>query len=485
MGLAAALAVVVSVVTLFLTAHTDRGEAIGVVALLAFSIALWAALRRRCPPAILRLIMLGLLLRASASLVQAFVVGLPESGVDALRFEAEGWLRFQGGLSSILQGIFQEHTDIFGSLIGLAYWIVGARSPLLIQAINVVLGTLVVANVFKISTILGGQRTATRATAIAAAFPTLVLYSALVLREAPVAFFVSYSALATVRWVVSGRLRHVLVAIGAAVCGALFHSGALALLPAILIVGLTTRPGELPALRGSRNPAPRALLSRVTVTVAVALAFTAVVALGIGTQKLQPANLDIAMSADYGGGGAQYLAGWSANSLLEMAGQMPVRLLYFVASPFPWQVRTPGHFVGLADSLLYVGVLMLLASNSRLVWHDRRLRALVVLSACMLTVFAAGTLNFGTALRHRAKVAPLLVPLVVAVLGSRNRGEAPTPRPGAAPLLSRPGLPRLVDSTTSSDPGEEPAGSPPSEARAGIPRSGQLPLGPSDHQYAD
>ena len=430
----AACSLVVSVCALafLLVTTVSWGDALGVTALLVFFVVFWGRLHRRYPKRILQLVLLAFTLRALAALVQAFVTNLPDSTSDAMSYETAGWILSQQGLSSVLASLTQWGESVFSSLIGLIYWAVGTRSPLLIQAINVAVGTLVVLNVFKIAKLLGGSRAAERATIVAALFPTLILYSALTLREAPIAYFASYAVLFLLRWVATGKNAYVLVAALASVVGALFHSGVLVVVAALSLVVLITDPGRLRSMRGGSNAGgrfgaggpvqARSLFGQRVVMAAVLVGVLAAVALfSIGTQKFQTRYLDFIMSAQFAHGGAQYLSGWSANSYLGWVIQIPVRAVYFVASPFPWQIRSSNQLVGLVDSLLYVGAVVLLVRYLGYVWRNPRFRAVAVPAALMTGLFAAGTSNFGTAIRHRTKVAPLLIALAMALLEVRRQ----------------------------------------------------------------
>jgi uncharacterized membrane protein YeiH len=81
-------------------------------------------------------------------------------------------------------------------------------------------------------------------------------------------------------------------------------------------------------------------------------------------------------------------------------------------------VRGAVDILGFIDALLYAGLALLILKNWRNICRNTLTRVAVVFLAVGLIVFALGTANYGTAIRHRAKFAPLLI--VVAAVATRR-----------------------------------------------------------------
>ena len=82
-------------------------------------------------------------------------------------------------------------------------------------------------------------------------------------------------------------------------------------------------------------------------------------------------------------------------------------MTYFLLKPFPWEVRTLSDIIGLFD----ICVILVATFLAILLYkHTKNKMILIVLFTVygMFITFAIGTYNYGTALRHRDKVAMLL-----------------------------------------------------------------------------
>lgn len=116
-------------------------------------------------------------------------------------------------------------------------------------------------------------------------------------------------------------------------------------------------------------------------------------------------------------GGASYLDWMSYDSWIDVILVAPVRAIYFQYAPFPTQIESIFHFLGMLDLPLYI-LLTIAAYRSFLRCQlDQRIFAL------LLTVYLAGVVgyglinsNFGTAVRHRVPFEYLLVVFATPVI---------------------------------------------------------------------
>lgn len=82
---------------------------------------------------------------------------------------------------------------------------------------------------------------------------------------------------------------------------------------------------------------------------------------------------------------------------------IPARMAYFHFSPFPWDIRSPRHLLGLVSSFLYFFIAWRIYKG----WGDIKRKeeciALLLIFGALTLVFAIGVNNIGTAIRHRTK----------------------------------------------------------------------------------
>jgi len=97
------------------------------------------------------------------------------------------------------------------------------------------------------------------------------------------------------------------------------------------------------------------------------------------------------------------------NSPIEILYKSPIRSLYFVFAPFPWDVKKVKHLIGLFDALIYLYLSILILTNIKNILKDPILRIILLILLTYLFVFGIGVGNFGTGIRHRSKLVFLFI----------------------------------------------------------------------------
>ena len=87
----------------------------------------------------------------------------------------------------------------------------------------------------------------------------------------------------------------------------------------------------------------------------------------------------------------------------ELFYKIPIRSLYFVFAPFPWDITKPQHIFGFFDSLLYMYLVFLILRNIKVIWKNPTLRAILIILLFYILMYAYGVGNFGTSIRHKSK----------------------------------------------------------------------------------
>jgi hypothetical protein len=396
-------------------------DLLGITALLF--IALCALLCAFRWPAAAKILWVAFTVRAVAALFHFYVAPLPDSGADAERFERVAWEWAQGGFGEAL-GHFPGPNSYFISWIIALFYTATDRSLLLAQSLSVLMGTGTVLFGWLLARDLWGERIAMKAGWVLVFFPTLVLYSAITLREAYIWFFVVLGLLGVVRWARAGGKRPLLLAAFAFV-GATFFHGA-------MIVGLLMFSGIvlwrslkrlMQGLMRSKLP-----ISAVTLILLALLPLSAFFGGLISVPKLgdisQVSDVKVIIektvkSTRSSGGaedGAAYPAWTVPNSPIELIYKAPIRATYFAFSPFPWDVRKPGHLIGMFDGLLYLALAFLMWRNRKAIWADPAARTVLFILLGYLVVFGIAIGNFGTGIRHRAKFVVMLIALAAPYL---------------------------------------------------------------------
>lgn len=353
------------------------------------------------------ILIIAFTLRTGLALFNAFILKLPSSGADAVSFERVGW-EYTQAWNMGLEVSSRSTAYIYSKITGVIYFISG-RVSLLAQFVNVLLGVLIVYYVYKIIIELGAtKRSAQIGSVITALFPTLCLYSAIILRENFIAFFAIVSVFYFLKWLSSGTVSKSVLAVAFLLLSSALH-GAMILIGIVYAIFFIFYKAKIKKWR---------LVSKQTFFGIFIVILGTILFSSFLMNKI-PSDLSLVFSPDYMGGrvggaargGAAYLVGFTPNSILDIIIQTPVRMVYFLFAPFPWMISSSGQILGLIDALLYLvlvfysirGFKYLKKNNNPAFW------AVALMLLIMIATFAWGTSNFGTAIRHRQKIVWLII----------------------------------------------------------------------------
>ena len=87
----------------------------------------------------------------------------------------------------------------------------------------------------------------------------------------------------------------------------------------------------------------------------------------------------------------------------ELIYKAPIRVIYFIFSPFLWDIKKIVHTLGLFDGMFHIMLFILFIKNFKSIWSDQTLRIILIILASYLIFYGLATGNFGTGLRHRTK----------------------------------------------------------------------------------
>lgn len=367
----------------------------------------------------LRIILLvAFAIRFIIAIVNVYIMTLPAGGSDEVSFERVAWEHAQNRLGNevaISRGGNAFYYSIYLSYI---YLLVG-RVPLLVQMANVLTGTLIVLFVFKCTSLISRDRvTSLFAAVIAAFFPTLILHSAVLLRETFIVLFMVASFYYFLRWYYKGSLRHTVLAVILALLAISLHSGLVLILLVYAAYFAFYRPKRRKWKFLNLKQTSMVLLATILLVITLGDKLSHYFPIGIGIGSW--ASYLSKFNSHAVGSGAAYLEGYVPNNLLDIIVQTPVRIIYLLLTPFPWQISSPTHLVGVVDVFLYIILIILAIIGIRFMWQrDRTLCIFMLMFFFMGTImYAWGTSNFGTAIRHRQKLVWILI--ITASLGIHN-----------------------------------------------------------------
>ena len=387
---------------------------------IALSAAVLVIILVRVPTRWIEPVAVAFVVRAMVGFLHFQFPFLPDSQSDAIRFERTAWLWARDGQC------FDDFTtgSMLYSWLGSCVYIAFGRTALLLQVINATLGTLAVMIAMRSVHLLApGSGYVRRIGWFTALHPSLILYSALTMREASIVLAFGVSLYWLIRWRTTNHYRYLPMAVVAALVTQLFHTGMVTASVVIVCFGMICVAKEhtvrLTKMRFARSNLVVTVVAGFLVAVLAATVVWAI-ASGFGIDKLQRLSDGEVLRAiaswqsEVARGRASYLSGLSPESWLGLLLQVPIRLVYFLGAPFPWHVTSMADIWGLLDGSTFLYVCWVIGRYSVKLARDHGpYRILLLVAFCAIVGFSVATSNYGTAFRHRAKFVPLLLVLLM------------------------------------------------------------------------
>ncbi len=357
--------------------------------------------------------------------VGVYFTNKPKDAVQFLEV-ASYWSR--DGLGQAFAHFPGISSHAYSWLMALLFSVVGEYEAVA-QSINVCLSLLVIAVTGQLARSMWSNSAALATSWIIAMWPAFLWVGIPTLRETAIMLCLVYGVLSTVQWIAQDRLREGIKALFAITVAGFLHGGLFVALPIVLLVVafsnvnrflLHARSGQLPL-----TP----VVSLVFAVVGVGLFMvsgSSVAKIGSFEELSDISYLEERLQRERGA--ATFPAFVTQQTGAAMFITLPVRFVFFTGGPFLWNARSAEQLMGASDGLLLLLLLGLVAANLPIVWRNRNARAVFLLWLMLMVVFAAGTANFGTALRHRVKFAPELIalasPFLLRRFPTRGRPDA-------------------------------------------------------------
>lgn len=248
-------------------------------------------------------------------------------------------------------------------------------------------------------------------------YPQNVIFSSILLREALIHFFFIYSLYFFIQWLRSNDKYYIIKTILFALLCTVFHTG--------MVLSLLFYCCVFLFFDAHKTKFNFSLKRKIILIVFCSLTFIIIkFNLSFVSNKLAFLLTDDSLSfaeklktKSAEAGGATYLRNFEVNSFLDFILLMPLRLVYFILSPMPYDVRGIGDLLAiLLDSSFYYYLIYTIVKSRKFLKKNILgifPKIFLILFLLISTGFAFGTENSGTAMRHRSKIFPALVIIVV------------------------------------------------------------------------
>ena len=292
------------------------------------------------------------------------------------------------------------------------------RNILIPLSINLILslGTIILG--WHISKKIWDDATAKKIGWILVLYPTLLLYSSVVLREVYIWFFLLLSINFIINWSKKNDLKNIFFALISFYILSLFHGPLLLGGFVFLFIVIVQKLNEFYSnSRGLKIKIKDIFLLSIAVFIIASFFLGNVNISKVPSFDLKSILFEIINRSQFATRGEASFSEWTKyNNNIDILYKTPVRMLLFYASPLPWEVKKLSHIIIMLDSFFYIFLIYLLIKNFKYIWSNFTLRILLIIFLFYSFLFALGIGNFGTGLRHRTKFLILLLLIVGAYL---------------------------------------------------------------------
>ncbi len=341
---------------------------------------------------------------------------LPHSGNDS-----EGFLN---SALTISENIFLLNEDIYGGLyskvLGVIFYF-GPADRILVQYINVLLGVTTILLAYKIMTLLNiDKKIKMWLLILMIIFPSSLIFSGILLREAIIAFTVVLSFYYFLKWMMNGSFYYVIYSIIILIISASFHSGVLGILLGYLFMLLFYRPKH----KRFKTSVQSVVVFIISITVMVVLNSISLENLPFldkFTHSLDSID-DLYDVSSSGRGGSVYLQGLSINNPIQLILLAPIKMFYFLGSPLPLNWRGISDITSfLYDGIIYLALFLYPTFNyRRFIKGDPVAIGIFIMLLGTIFIFGVGLNNAGTAMRHRYKIFYIIIIFFGVTLKNKN-----------------------------------------------------------------
>lgn len=286
-----------------------------------------------------------------------------------------------------------------------------------VRAMNMAISVFCVMIAVDIASLLyHNERTVKRTALCMALFPNLIRFSSYFANREPflllfTLLYIKYSY----KYYASNKKQNLLLSILCLVPAMILHTSMIAMMALTMMIILTKTSN------GSNTIS--ILIGKSFLLVTTVIAFAYMLLNGVGTEKFDIAGgveLTVSGISAIGNmsaaGRAAYLSGVSFSNPILTVLFLPVRMLYFLYTPFIWMVSSVVDLLGLFDAVLYIWISIIMFKKVKIILtHAKKTQEekfvffLFFVLIVMVAMFGAVTSNYGTAIRHRCKLFALFL----------------------------------------------------------------------------
>ncbi len=377
---------------------------------------------------LVRLFVCALLLRVTLAAV-FFVLKIDAFfGPDIPTFDEIGYATLQVWKGNLyFKEISRDFLSINGTPWGMIYMVAGiygilGRNLLAIQFTNAIFGAATVVVVYLCAQhVFNNRRVARLSALIVAFFPSLVLWSSIAMKDAPIVFMLVMAMYATLKLGEQLHVKYLLILVAAMV-------GILSFRFYIFYMLVAAVGGAF--IIGMREVTTQSFARQLVMVLCLGLAMTYFGVFRTASTQLETyANLEaVQRSRNYlsNAGQSGFAEDEDVSTMSGAVRALPKGFVYLLFAPFPWNLGSLRQSLALPEMLIWYALFPLFVLGTWFTIRFRLRQALPILLFTSLLTFAYALTqgNVGTAYRQRAQL--LVFYFIFAAVGAvllRERRE--------------------------------------------------------------
>lgn len=385
-----------------------------IITLMALGVALFVGLRHR-------FLMVVLLLAFFFRLVLLFIqyyglFSIPGGDADALNMTHKAWVWSMQDWSGLFNEINNAGSYLYSFFGAILFKLFGYHE-LLLPVVNLFFGMLVVALTGIIVNRIWGARPAQLSALIIGLYPFAAFNSAIALREEPSILAFMFGLYFLVKWLQEESRAGIYLCLAFFGLATMIHPGWVAAIFGVGVYALLLLFKALPRIvQGSlvtRGYFHNILTAGSIVILSLLLSAAGEVTLGkgisLGSEEETVAELIESQFTGMPQGGSAYPTVIATGDPFSRPWLIPARIVYFLFSPFPWDISSPQQALGMISSVLYLFLVWKIFKNWKTIRQHQECVALLIILALLTFIFAIGVTNIGTAIRHKTKFLALFI----------------------------------------------------------------------------
>lgn len=352
------------------------------------------------------IIYLGYILRIVFMLIDLNITPLPFSGMDTGSYHYTG--------INIANALPEEMIDtpygIYAKFVGIIYYMFGGPVKMFAQSINIkmfILSTVIIIDILKVCEV--NEKWIDKAIIIyVILMPVAMFQSSILLRESIMIYFLTVSVFGFVKWIYIPKLEYVIISFIGLGMAIMLHSG-------VIVLGI---------VYSFVYTLYKHKIQKWQITFESIIYGLIIISVLISFMNKFGGELDyinnltdidsiiekvnVYMST-FEHAGSAYLTNIEIVGGLGLIILTPLKLLYFLFSPMPWQLRGGMDLITfLLDSTLYIIAMYTFIRLKKYRGYIPRniynlIKLLYIMYIVMMIPYAWGTVAAGTAIRHRFK----------------------------------------------------------------------------------